>query len=57
MENLFGLVALTKLSIDGSCYEHVALLDNIFGLTKLEDLKLWNFNDITTLLTWMPNMF
>jgi hypothetical protein len=40
----------------GSCYEHVALLDNIFGLTKLEDLNLWNFNDFTTLPTWMPNM-
>jgi hypothetical protein len=50
-------LALNYVFWPRSCYEHVASLDNIFGLTKLEDLKLWNFNNFTTLPTWMPNMF
>jgi hypothetical protein len=52
LENISGLKLLTHLHIEGQNWQHGLLPDNISALTKLEDLRLYNFQNLKA---WMPD--
>jgi Leucine-rich repeat (LRR) protein len=55
LENISGFKVLAHLCIEGENSQHVLLPGNISALTKLEDLRLYNFHNLKTLPAWMPD--
>ncbi|CAK9883289.1 unnamed protein product, partial [Sphagnum jensenii] len=55
LENISRFKVLTHLRIEGDNCQHVLLPDNIYALTKLEDLRLYRFCNLKSLPAWMPD--
>ncbi len=55
LENISRFKVLTHLRIEGVNCQRVLLPDNISVLTKLEDLRLYSFQNLETLPAWMPD--
>jgi hypothetical protein len=53
--SISGFKVLTHLRIEGGYCQHDILPDNISALTKLEDLRLYHFDNLKTFPAWMPD--